>query len=401
MRFSSIFFKLNLFFTVALIATVLAGFLMVLHFAKRDQTELLIQSRLLIREYRASHTRPTSLIREFDMVEVPRQEWRPVLEEFKKIRKTPLARPHRFGAAHTIPYRGYLYLWIHARDFKILLRQQQPVWHKMLGSLLIFGGMVLLLAVIYWLLRRSLLPIRQLQQDIVRYGEGRYPEGETFSHHKDEIAQVGNAFYASANRARRLIQSRQLFVRNIFHELNTPVTKGKILAELVDDPKTQSMLDSIFSRLASLLKELAQMEQITSQDTTLHTRPVRLVELVDQARDLLYIDEPIPTNITDEVIHADFATMSIAFKNLIDNGRKYGQNLTILYRENGIDFVSEGKPLTHALSYYTEPFSSGDTRTNEGFGLGLYIVEEIAKKHGMELVYRHLEGKNIFTLASA
>ncbi len=398
MRFSSIFFKLNLFFAVALVATLLAGFLTVLHFAKRDQTEILTQSRLLIREYRASHTKPTALMQEFKMIEVPRKEWRPVLEELKKTRKTPLARHHRLGAAHAIPYQGHLYLWIHARDFKILLRQQQGVWHKMFGALTVFGGMVLLLGLIYWLLRRSLLPIRRLQQDIVRYGEGHYPEEEIFSRNKDEIAQVGNAFYASAARSHRLIQSRQLFVRNIFHELNTPVTKGKILAELVEDPKTQSMLDSIFSRLASLLKELAQMEQITSQDTVLHTRPVRVIELVDQARDLLFMDEPVPGNITDEVIEADFATMSIAFKNLIDNGRKYGKNLTILHSRHGIEFVSDGEPLAHPLLYYVEPFSAGDTRTNEGFGLGLYIVDEIAKKHGMRLTYRHENGHNIFAL---
>jgi two-component system OmpR family sensor kinase len=398
MRFHSIFFKLNLFFAVALIATVLAGMLTVLHFAKRDQTELLIQSRLLIREYRTTHAKPIDLIHEFALIEIPKKEWRPVLEELKKSRKTPLARHHRLGAAHAIPHQGYLYLWIHTRNFKIMLRQQYGVWNKMLGALMVFGGMVLLLGLIYWLLRRSLLPIRRLQQDIVRYGEGYYPDGDTFSSQKDEMAQVGNAFYASANRTRQLIQSRQLFVRNIFHELNTPVTKGKILAELVDEPRTQSMLDSIFSRLASLLKELAQMEQITSQDTVLHTQPVRLIELIDQARDLLYLSEPIPSNVTDEMIEADFSTMSIAFKNLIDNGRKYGENLTILKHDYGIDFISESKPLTHPLAYYVEPFSAGDTRSNEGFGLGLYIVNEIAKKHGMELRYRHWEGKNIFTL---
>jgi two-component system OmpR family sensor kinase len=130
----------------------------------------------------------------------------------------------------------------------------------------------------------------------------------------------------------------------------------------------------------------------------LHTRPVRLIELIDQARDLLYLDQTIPTNIIDEMIEADFATMSIAFKNLIDNGRKYGKHLIIKHTENGVEFVSEGDPLTHPLSYYIEPFSAGDTRSNKGFGLGLYIVNEIAVKHGMKLSYRHQEGKNIFAL---
>ena len=209
---------------------------------------------------------------------------------------------------------------------------------------------------------------------------------------------MGNAFYASAHQTRRLIQSRQLFVRNIFHELNTPVTKGKILAELVEEPRTQSMLDSIFSRLASLLKELAQMEQITSQDTRLQLRPVRILDLVDQARDLLYLDEPIPVDITEEQMNADFPTMSIAFKNLIDNGRKYGRNLRIVSGKDGIAFISEGVPLAHPLSYYVEPFASGDTHPGEGFGLGLYIVDQIVRKHGMTFQYRYENGMNIFAV---
>ncbi len=400
MNIHSIFFKLNLFFAVALIATLLAGFSAVMRLGARDQADLLIQSRLLIREYRTSRTRPEALIREFGLTVVPRTAWRPVLDELKhkQNRKRSLNRPHRLGAAHVIPHAGHLYLWIHPHNFRMLLRQEQGFFQRLALPLLMFGAIVFLLVTIYWLLRRALLPIRRLQQDIVRYGEGQYPATETFSQHQDEIAEVGNAFYASAHQTRRLIQSRQLFVRNIFHELNTPVTKGKILAELVEDPKTQSMLDSIFSRLASLLRELAQMEQITSQDTRLQLKPVRILDLIDQARDLLYLDEPIPTDITEEQMEADFPTMSIAFKNLIDNGRKYGRNLRIVSGRHGIEFISEGTPLTHPLSYYVEPFASGDTHTGEGFGLGLYIVDQIARKHHLTLHYRHENNHNIFSL---
>ncbi len=399
MRFSSIFVKLNLFFAVALIATIAAGVLTLIHFSKRDQAELLIQSRLLMRQYRATHTKPVDLIREFGLVDVPPRKWQPILRSLKKKRRHARLLHRRFGAARVLSHGGYLYLWMRARDFKMLLRQRQGIGHKMLGAALIFGAMLFLIGGIYLLLRRSLLPIRRLQQDIVRYGAGHLPEAELFSSREDEIAQVGNAFYASAHRTQRLMQSRQLFVRNIFHELNTPVTKGKILAELVDDPKTQSMLDSIFSRLASLLKELGHMEQVTASDTVLTLRPVRVIELIDQARDLLYLEEPIPGNIAHEQIEADFPTMSIAFKNLIDNGRKYGKNLTILSGKDGIDFVSDGAPLSRPLHAYTTPFSAGDAHQGDGFGLGLYIVDAIAKKHGMTLRYRHESGKNIFTLA--
>lgn len=302
------------------------------------------------------------------------------------------------GGVRVFPTSRYTYLSLRSRQWKLLVRTRQSLWARLTLPLSIFGGLLFLLLLIYWFLRRSLLPIRRLQEDILRYGEGRFPEKERFASGEDEITQVGNAFYASAASAQRLSRSRQLFVRNIFHELNTPVTKGKILAELVDDPRTKTMLDSIFSRLASLLRELAQMEQITSRDTRLKTRPVRVVDLIDEARDLLYLDEPIPTNATTETIEADFAAMSLAFKNLIDNGRKYGNDLFIFVQKDRVEFRSRGEALPRPLASYIEPFSQGDAGRREGFGLGLYIVHEIAHKHGMALTYRHEDGVNIFSL---
>ncbi len=398
MNIHSVFFKLNTLFLLALLTTVLAGWLTVMHILKRDQTDLLLKSRLILREYRHQHRIPEPLIHELGLVRVAPSKVNPLLRTFQRNTRRHRMKPLHVGGAHVFPARNYTYLLLRTKRMKVLLRQRESFWTQLRVPLSIFGGLLGLLLLIYWLLRRALLPIRRLQQDIVRYGEGQYPDAETFSQHQDEIAEVGNAFYASAHQTRRLIQSRQLFVRNIFHELNTPVTKGKILAELVEDSKTQSMLDSIFSRLASLLKELAQMEQITSQDTRLQLGPVRILDLIDQARDLLYLDEPIPVDITKEQMNADFPTMSIAFKNLIDNGRKYGRNLRIVSRKDGIEFISEGTPLAHPLSYYVEPFASGDTHTGEGFGLGLYIVDQIARKHHLTLHYRHENNHNIFSL---
>jgi len=128
MNVHSIFFKLNLFFTVAMIATLVAGFSTVRHFASRDQTDLLIQSRLLIRAYRATRVKPMKLIREFGLVEIPREQWRPVLRVRKAHPQGSITRPHRLGSVRVIPYQGHLYLWIHPRDFKILLRQEQSLW---------------------------------------------------------------------------------------------------------------------------------------------------------------------------------------------------------------------------------------------------------------------------------
>ena len=211
------------------------------------------------------------------------------------------------------------------------------------------------------------------------------------------VPLASNAFYHSVEKVKRLTDSRQLFIRNIFHELNTPVTKGKILAEIVEEPKTQKMLDSIFTRLSTLLKELAKVEKITSENYAVFIKPVRVIELIDEASDLLYLDEKIKTNITNEMIEADFSSMSIVFKNLIDNALKYGENLEVIYSDNTISFVSDGKALKKNFSSYIEAFSKGEEPNSEkGFGLGLYIVNEIIHKHKMNFHYKYKNGKNIF-----
>jgi len=391
MRTHSLFFKLNLLFAVALIATLAAGISIALNMIKKEQTELLIKSRLLAREYRHRETVPLDLVRELGLRLVGSN---PDIERY-----TTLHPKGHIRVARIIRHDGYLYLKVHNRHSDLLLRQEQSLYAKLIVPMMVLAGMVLLLVLMYLMLRRSLMPLHTLHSDILRYGDGIEIPRRTSLEGHDEVSEVSNAFYASVEKIQRLGRSRELFVRNIFHELNTPVTKGKILAELVDDPKSKDMLESIFGRLASLLSELAQVEMITSQDIELHIQPIRIIELIDQARDLLYMDADIDTNITDETIMADFAMMSIVFKNLIDNAGKYGSDLYIRYDDTGISFITTGNPLKHPLAYYLEPFASDDRSTKDGFGLGLYIVDEILKKHNLKLLYHYHDGKNIFAIA--
>jgi two-component system OmpR family sensor kinase len=257
----------------------------------------------------------------------------------------------------------------------------------------------MLLAFIYLQLRRSLKPLGRLEADIRRYGEGKAlrPRPE-LTNGNDEIARLARAFYEAEEKLRRLGDSRRLFLRNILHELNTPVTKGKLLAEISEEPRTREMLHSIFGRLTLLLEELARVERLAAATEALPLRPVRIVDLIDQARDRLYREEPIPYEGPDRAILADFASMAIVFKNLIDNGLKYGGDLRIRLRGDSLEFVSRGEALARELDWYLEPFSREESG-GEGFGLGLYIVREILRRQGMELGYRHENGTNLFVVA--
>jgi two-component system OmpR family sensor kinase len=99
------------------------------------------------------------------------------------------------------------------------------------------------------------------------------------------------------------------------------------------------------------------------------------------------------------MIDADFSSMSIVFKNLIDNALKHSGDLEIEVTDKEILFISSGKVLDERLHYYTEAFIKGKSMDGEkGFGLGLYIVNEIINQHHMTFSYIHKFDKNMFII---
>ena len=393
----SILVKLNILFIIALLATIVAAFFMTMHMAKKDNNALFYKSRLLIKEMHSTGYLSDTLLEEFRLKRIEESEKNKILQNAKR-------RTHDIGPRHLwkhrefVSYKGHRYLYLKLRNENILLEDEQTFVGRFFTPLLVFMGILTLLVIMYILLRRSLLPLKKLQNDIIHYGEGRLKE-YVYLNKKDEVSLAADAFYRSVEKLEKLRNSRELFIRNLFHELNTPVTKGKILTEIVEDDKTKKMLDSIFTRLASLLKELAQMEKLTSENYTISKKNIRIQDLIDEASDLLFLEERVKTNVTDEIIEADFTLMSLVFKNLIDNAYKYGENLEIKVDDHIIAFISDGEALSEDLAYYTEAFSKGEELdAQKGFGLGLYIVSEILKKHHMDFSYAYKSGQNIFMI---
>lgn len=379
---------------IALMATLLAGTSFMMHIAKKEKTDLLFKGRMILHEYRVTRQFPLELLEELHLVHIEGGE----KEEVLRVSSGELNQTQGLGKrGRVLRYQGHLYLYIANHHYNLLLKDIRTYREHFFILFLVMFGTIILLVMMYVMLRKTLVPLKTLQKDIERYGEGVLTQ-YAFSEKQDEISQVSDAFYRSVSRIQRLSDSRTLFIRNLFHELNTPVTKGKILTELVDEPKTKTMLDAIFSRLASLLKELAQVEQITSENYVLSKKEIRIMDLIDEAGDLLYLEEKIPTNVTDQTLFADFASMSIVFKNLIDNALKYGKNLEIIYAQESLSFVSEGEALTGDFGAYLEPFSDKKMSGTSGFGLGLYIVREVLNLHNMEIEYRYDQGKNRFTI---
>jgi len=264
-----------------------------------------------------------------------------------------------------------------------------------------FGGMTGIIILLYWTLRRSLIPLKTLAKQIKRFGEGEM-EISTRSDKRDEIAFVANQFDAAVKKINAMKEARTLFMRNIMHELKTPITKGKLSVALLKEEQEAKILQRAFTRMEHLIHEMAEMEMITSQALDLNLSRCDFRSLVKDAASLLFIDEQkIRIRCHSCFIEADYNMMVIVLKNLIDNAIKYGEEETVhlCYRKGVLEVINKGEPMSKNFKKLTEPFSK-DTNglKKESFGLGLYIVKSILDAHGATLSHRYEKGYHIFAI---
>ena len=285
--------------------------------------------------------------------------------------------------------------------FKLILENKNKAKFP-LKRALIFSAVFLLIILLYLWIMKSFLPLSKLKSQIQTFSKGNL-DIECKSDKEDEIAEVANEFDHAVTMIRELLHSRQLFLRAIMHELKTPIAKGRLVSEMLEDEKNKTRLHSIFERLNLLIDEFAKIEKITSKNFELTIKPYKMSDLLEASEDMLMIENPkrfITTNIKkDYNTDVDFELFTLVIKNLLDNGIKYStdKHINVIIDENQLKVINKGEKLKEPLENYFKPFHT----SKKGLGLGLYIVKSILDIHHMELHYQYEDGKNIFTVVSS
>lgn len=326
-------------------------------------------------------------------------------EEIKNIlsnnKKIIFARSNKHNETFKIfEIDGKIYLFFEKFDTQILIKDlDSKNLTNSFYTIFVFVSLLVVITILYINTLKKLLPLKELKDKVINFGDEKFDFELSNSSSKDEVTLLANEFKKSAQKLKNIKESRNIFIRNIMHELKTPITKGKFLLQLEKSDENIEKLKMVFNRLESLINEFATIEELISQNRVLEKKSYFLEDLLDNAKDILMIDDNCVKNSYENIkLNVNFKLFSIAIKNLIDNAIKYSNDkkVEVLTQNEDILFVNSGKKLEGDFEKYLEPFYSKSS--NESFGLGLYIVFNILKANGYNLLYKYEDGKNIFTI---
>jgi two-component system OmpR family sensor kinase len=300
-----------------------------------------------------------------------------------------------------IQYSHDIYFFLQSPKGFLLVQDEELKPYKPWNILYAYTIIIIIVIFSFTLILQRLRPLIVLRKKIAQYGEGNmnicFETGK-----KDEIAVISTELEKTKNKINNLLESRTLFLRNVMHELKTPIAKGTIATQMLDSQKQIDRFSSIFGRLESLVSEFALIEEVTSLSNQEDYNDYRLVDILDDAVDMAMIDKSnitidIPTN---KKVYVNFRLYTTAVKNMIDNGIKYStdSHVRVIYKNDELCFESKGECIKHPLSYYIEPFTK-DNPSKNSFGLGLYLVDSILKAHNQVLAHEYENGVNRFIFA--
>ena len=321
-------------------------------------------------------------------------------EQIAKHGKTVFGGKSIYGQVRVFEIGGQHYIYVQRLGYNLMLEDARPKNYNFGIATVVGISLIALLLVLYLAILKKLYPLKRLHREIERFASGDMDVKISYKY-DDEIGKIAKSFDGAIVHIKELITSKNLFMRNMMHELKTPITKGRIVVESIDDEMIKKILIRAFDRMNELINELAQVERVTTRNFEPVTESTTLQQVIDKSRHLLMAEKGrVSLEIEDIALNTDRKLLALAIKNLLDNGIKYSKDKHVLIRttpDRRIEIVSRGDELKHPLSYYTEPFSQEEKRSH-GFGLGLYIVHSVLKKLGCRLEYRYEEGENIFVI---
>ena len=380
---------------------------------------LILGDRSLLDTYRVHRKQLAATAAEFSRLpadEEQRKALRGILQEEERVHKLlsdPQARPEdlqvalrAFGdlaaSAQAINQRSIQLIDREVDNMRATAREAQRV--TFLQLLALFPVVIFLVAGFTFLIAR---PIRQIDDAIRRLGQADFSAPIKVGG-PDDLQHLGERLDWMRQRLAELEQQKTRFLREMSHELKTPLTALRQGAELLADELVgkltpeQREIAEILRRnsieLQKLIEDLLNYGASQFHRTALEIGPVEIRRIAARVIDdhklalrtkTLKLDLDLP----DIRFSADSEKLRVMLDNLVSNAIKFSPaqgtiRLSAQLRDDHvqIEVRDEGPGIApEERARVFEPFYRGRSASRsvvKGTGIGLSVVREYAQMHG-------------------
>ena len=250
--------------------------------------------------------------------------------------------------------------------------------------------LLLLLAGTYWFARRLAKPLAELADAVDKVAEGKRPDPLPVDG-PEEISRVARNVNRMAANLEQLERDRSTMLAGISHDIRTPLTRLRLASEIsVNDAQSRDEMAADIDEIDRIVTQFLDFARGTPKEAPEQADlQIVLGAIAHKAasRNLPVTWQPGPEALVVNAYPAAFERMLM---NLIENAHRYGKPpVELAVRRDGamvdIDVLDAGDGVSAGdVERLKQPFVRGDHARGGtmGAGLGLAIVERLAKWHG-------------------
>lgn len=308
----------------------------------------------------------------------------------------------RLTEEYTSPQSGETYLLIYR-----IPHPELDAWHResLLWPLSALGIALVVLTLFSLLVTLSITrPLSRLRGAVHDLGQTSYQQNSLarLAARRDEFGVLANDFNKMGARLQSLIGSQRQLLRDVSHELRSPLARLRIalaLAERAEPEQRETLwprLTRECDRLEDLISEILALARVDAEQA--HAEPVDLNALLGSVRKDAQLSAPeheVKLEAQPGLTLQGWPTLiERALDNLLRNALRFnpvGQPIEI-HAEREQDRIvltvrdhGPGVAQEH-LAQLGEPFFRAPGQSAAGHGLGLAIARKAAERHGGTLV---------------
>ena len=296
--------------------------------------------------------------------------------------------------------------------------KEEKGWQRLLFIRHRFGLPIIVVVLIAgtgcYLLARSLTaPIRDLRKATQQMSKGDFSARvNLFSRKRDEITDLSHDFNTMAEQTQSLIKSQKRLLRDVSHELRSPLTRQNLALELArqrfsDAEPYLARIAKESERLSELIDQLLVLTRLEGNVDNTPNEPVKLHKLLstiihDANFEASSQDRRIEIHTLDEVtVPGSREMLGRALENVIRNALRYTtvgsavdislakdkEWVTIIVRDHG-----PGVPQEYLEQIFKPFFRVAEARDRDsgGTGIGLAIAKQAVLMHGGTIEAKNL-----------